>query len=81
MLYTVSFGFNTRFSKRLSLAYTATYNRSENVVEAIEKIAPINYIKQEGELLFSFGKNFILSVDVVCFLSAAIKVKLPRLFK
>ena len=63
MLYTVSFGFNTRFSKRLSLAYTATYSRSENVVEAIEKIAPINYIKQEGELLFSFGKNFILSVD------------------
>lgn len=61
--YTASFGFNTKFSKRLSLAYTATYNRSENVVEAIEKIAPINYIKQEGELLFSFGKNFILSVD------------------
>lgn len=61
--YTASFGVNTKFSKWLNLAYRVTCNRSENVVEAIEEIAPINYIKQEGELLFSFDKNFILSVD------------------
>lgn len=32
-------------------------------MEAIEEIAPIDYMKQEGELLFSLGKNLILSVD------------------
>lgn len=61
--YTVSFGFNTRFTRWMNMDYDITYNRSESNVESSVKIAPVDYIKQAGELLFDFGRGFNLSVD------------------
>ncbi|MEG2470329.1 MAG: hypothetical protein RSA75_03510 [Bacteroidales bacterium] len=61
--FTTLFSFNTRFCKWLTMDYKIEYNRSENKVESLEKIAPINYIKQNGELLFDFGNGFTASLD------------------
>lgn len=62
-LYTATFGFNTRFARWLTMDYEVEYRRSENRVESLADIAPINYIKQNGELLFDFGKGFTASAN------------------
>lgn len=62
-LYSAVFGFNTRFVKWLSMDYETEYNRSQIIVESLDKFEPIDYIKQRAELLFNFGKGFTASVD------------------
>lgn len=62
-LYTATFGFNTRFAKWLVMDYEVEYKRSENRIKSLADIAPINYIKQNGELLFDFGKGFAASAN------------------
>ena len=71
-LYNASFGFNTSFAKWLYMDYKAEYTRSQNIVESVNKIAPINYIKQTAELLFDFGKGFTVSVDCEHFYNNAL---------
>lgn len=62
-IFTASLGLNTRFTRWLTLDYSAAYSRSETAVESLGYTDPIDNIKQEGELLFSFGRGVTLSVD------------------
>ncbi len=61
--YRANFGFNTRFAKWLIMDYEVEYTHSQSIVESISDLAPVEYIKQEGELLFSFGKRLSATVE------------------
>lgn len=74
-LYSTILGFNTRFTKWLTMDYEVTCRRSVNDVEALDKITPVDYIKQEGELLLSLGKKTTASVDCEHFYNSVLSEK------
>lgn len=62
-LFSISIGMNNRFTQWCLLDYVIDFSRSVNCIQGFDKGKSINYMKQSGELLFSFYKTLNVSLN------------------